>query len=672
MSKFGFRGLAAHLRIENGLGTFTRVAFRALPRGRIALWIGASFLLLVVAGGLQLRWMNQAHQSGKLAAQESLAKSVRLVVEDLELKVWLLLGLFRSDADVDPATAEGHYRQRFYMWHELSQHGPAIKRILIYEMSAGKAGRLGEVTHLLGSDNFNTVPWSEDLVQVRQYIEEYGFPHGRGVKQRWTGTWVFHPGAMALLRPIVAHVPSSRNRLDWPAVTGYLILKLDWAYVCDRLIPDTLNRLFGRGPFGRAYTIDFVVDGDRHIRYELARAPNTEESYPSPSALSYLRTRLDEADSLPPASTPDESAALMFAQSAIPPSVRQQIGAVQRIWVHRLTDSWRFRSLAIAERGPLWSTSWGTGIRGSRLAGFLRSESGIPRLYLVGDTRFHLQLHANHVGLPLAEAIDRERLRSLLMVVFASVLLLGGIVSAVVGRALVARSAKVKTDAAASIAHQLLTPITAVVSIGENMGRGILGRHGKALEYGELIHRYGQRLQTIVDRAMQMSALETFERRFEVVALDVSKVAENAIDDLRFMIEDSGFTLECALAADLPKVRADMEALQQAVSDLIGNAVKYGMPGRWLKVETTLAFAKSGQEVQIRVHDRGPGISAVDAERIFEPYYRIDNRITKSRAGAGLGLKLVVEMVKGMGGTVTLESEEGRGSVFTIHIPVPG
>ena len=238
-------------------------------------------------------------------------------------------------------------------------------------------------------------------------------------------------------------------------------------------------------------------------------------------------------------------------------------------------------------------------------------------------------------------------------------------------RSVVARAAELRTDAAASLAHQLLTPVTALSSIGENMARGILGQDAKTIEYGELIHRYGQRLKMIVDRAMQMFAMNTFERRFDLQMLDVSMVAEEALNDLRFVIEDAGFTTERALAKDLPEVRADVEALQQAIADLIGNAVKYGLPGRWIRVETMLGFAGFGREVLIRVHDRGPGIAARDASKIFEPYYRIENQIAKSRPGAGLGLKLVVEMMKGMGGSVKLESEEGKGSVFTIHLPVP-
>ena len=203
------------------------------------------------------------------------------------------------------------------------------------------------------------------------------------------------------------------------------------------------------------------------------------------------------------------------------------------------------------------------------------------------------------------------------------------------------------------------------------MSRGILGRGEKALEYGALVHRYGQRLQGIVDRSMQMAAMKTFKQRYNLTMLDVSQVAESALAEANVLIESSGFTVERDFAQNLPRVLADAEALQQVVGDLLSNAMKYGLEGRWLKVETCEAFGGGGREVQVQVRDRGPGIPAAEAARIFEPYYRIDNRITRSQPGAGLGLKLAAELVKGMGGSLSLHSNEGRGSVFAVHLPVP-
>ena len=481
---------------------------------------------------------------------------------------------------------------------------------------------------------------------------------------------MFHPGAMALLRPIVAHVESSRRKSEWPAVTGYLILKLDQDYLRDRLIPETLSKRFGTGAGGRAYVVDIALDGNPLLRYEPAGDRGVGVPAPAASAGSYSRSRLEERDATVQAKPPDRGYPLLLSPEDISDAVLER-GAVQQVWIDRITASWRSDVLWRAPPSRLWTARSKQGIRGPDLATALRQASGLPRLYVIAGSKHTLALEARHVGLPLAAAIDREHLLPPAMAIIAIVLLLGATISVAVSRAMVARTAELRTDAAASLAHQLLTPIATIVLIGEAMARGILGRGEKALEYGGLVQRYGQRLQMIVDRAMQMAAMNTFERRYNLALLDVSRVAESALDDARVVIEGAGFAAERDLATDLPRARADAEALQQAIGDLLGNAVKYGLPGRWLKVETCEAFAGSGREVQVRVHDRGPGIPAADATRIFEPYYRIDNRISRLQPGAGLGLKLAVEVVKGMGGSVSFESKEGRGSVFTIHLPVP-
>ena len=282
-----------------------------------------------------------------------------------------------------------------------------------------------------------------------------------------------------------------------------------------------------------------------------------------------------------------------FPNTTLPPVV--PLGVAQRVWVQRIGDGWKLDPKAISAPRTIWSSPWRLGIPGVDLGHLLRLSAGIPRLYVIGDQKHELHLEARYLGTSLSAAIDQEHRHLLAMAGIVFALLVGATMMVAFARSIVARTAELRTHAAASLAHQILTPITAVSFIGENMARGILGHDEKALEYGGLLHRYGQRLQAIVDRAMQMSAMNRFERRYDLKMLDATKVAEAALDDLRFLIEDAGFTAEADFATDLPRVRADVEALQQAIADLIGNAVKYGLPGRWLKVETSgFCGARSG------------------------------------------------------------------------------
>ena len=289
---------------------------------------------------------------------------------------------------------------------------------------------------------------------------------------------------------------------------------------------------------------------------------------------------------------------------------------------------------------------------------------------MAAENRHQLRIQARHVGMPLAEALNRKYRNSLTIGLIALVLLLAATAMVAVTGSRAAHKAEIRMEAAASQSHQLLTPITVIVALADSMLQGALGSGKKPMQYGTLIREYGQRLHGIVDRAMQMAAIDSYEKEYRLTMLDVSKVAERALDAVQPLIESAGFEDECDLAKDLPKVKADPEALRQSVGELLSNAVKYGLPGRWVKIETAEAASDWGREVRIRVHDRGRGIPGREKGRIFEPYYRVPDKSNASIPGAGLGLKLVREMVSAMGGKLTLESEEGRGSVFTIHLPV--
>ena len=124
--------------------------------------------------------------------------------------------------------------------------------------------------------------------------------------------------------------------------------------------------------------------------------------------------------------------------------------------------------------------------------------------------------------------------------------------------------------------------------------------------------------------------------------------------------------METSLGANLPPVKADRDALAQALLNLLNNAVKYSRDQRHIKV----GLAQTDGHVALSVADHGIGIPRPDLSRIFEKFYRAGNPLVHETKGTGLGLSLVEHIVHAHGGTIEVESTLGEGSCFTIHLPL--
>ena len=635
-------------------------------RRQIAIWIGASCVLLALTGTLQFLWIGNVADSQERLERSSLNGSMNLVTADLRSKLRLLLTTFKATVDLDQERRLEQYLQCYYSWHELSVHGPVVKRILFYDLSARGEGDLTELDG--DSKSIQPVNWDEGLVSVRRHIRKFGFPPGRGVKPRWPATWTFHPQAMAISRPMVTDGPSQRRRTDWLAVTGYLILQLDLDFVRDRLIPNVLQDHFSNSPAGNAqYVVTLTLDDEHLLTYEPLAQTTAHPTDTGTVAFAYSPSSLQQRAGADRTRPPDYSKHL-FLRANVPEAVKQRGGVDQvKLWTNA---GWaRLQAVGGASSDFLLTADLEDETRPSLPADVLRRSSGMPRLIVAAEERHTMYLEARHVGSSLSDLLNRRYMRSLAtgMVVLLLLLVATAMIAMTGSRA--AQRAEDRMTAAASQSHELRTPLAVILVLADNMVKGMLGRGEKVLQYGALIRDYGNRLHTMVDRATQASAVDSLARRYNLTTLDVSKVARDAFEEVRPLIDDAGFAAEISLAEGLPLVRADPEALRQCVGDLLSNAVKYGLPGRWVKIETGEAPAGPGREVQIRVHDQGRGITAREARKIFEPYYRVADDSTPPVPGSGLGLTLVREMVKRMEGEVTLESNEGRGSVFTIHLP---
>ena len=638
---------------------------RASPRGQVVIWIFACCVPLALLGAVQMAWIGHVSESQRNVALRSLGESLRLVADQIEYETRLLLTTFGPDADIDQDRRLERYLQRYLSWSELSLHGPVLERILFQEASALHVEGLTELDG--PSRQISATVWGDDLEPVRRHIQRTGIEYGPAINSRWLSTWMFHPQATAVFRPIGKALSNPRG--DNPfSVAGWLILKLDMTAIRDRLIPEILSDHFGGSGVNHRYTVSISLEGSSLYTYE----PTGGAAARAGSALDringYRLRPAHLADGQERSGSSDRDQRLLLSPGPVQ-NVAIRRGGIQRVSLREPADVSRLRRGERDDPVPMHNEGLNERNAGTEGDAAFEIWSLPPRLFVIADEPRRLSLEARHIEMPFEEAMNLQYKRSLAIGMGLLVLLAGAVAIVTATGRSAASLAEARMEAATSQSHQLRTPLAVILVLADNMARGMLGPGEKVIQYGALIREYGQRLSQIVDRTMQLSAIDSFEERYTLTLLDASKIATDALDEARPLIDGAGFAAECSSAEGLPKVLADAEALRQSIVDLLSNAVKYGLPGRWVKIETSEAAAGRKREVRIRVYDRGPGIPREDTDKIFEPYYRVGSDVNSSIPGTGLGLNLVRERVKAMGGRLTLQTEEGRGSVFTIHLP---
>jgi signal transduction histidine kinase len=184
-------------------------------------------------------------------------------------------------------------------------------------------------------------------------------------------------------------------------------------------------------------------------------------------------------------------------------------------------------------------------------------------------------------------------------------------------------------------------------------------------EYLKTIIGESERLSRLVDGVLDFSKIEQGGRayRFRPVALD--EIVRSAVQALAYPLAQGGFELHLAVDG-APPVKGDRAALEQAVTNLLTNAMKYSGGHR----EIGVSVNRQSEQAVIRVQDHGVGIAPEEQRRIFERFYRAPAQDAGNVPGAGLGLTLVDHVVRAHGGRVTVESQPGQGSVFSILLPV--
>jgi two-component system phosphate regulon sensor histidine kinase PhoR len=223
----------------------------------------------------------------------------------------------------------------------------------------------------------------------------------------------------------------------------------------------------------------------------------------------------------------------------------------------------------------------------------------------------------------------------------------------------------VRKDFVANVSHELRTPLSIITGYLETLLETPPDR-ATTKKFLTTMHKHAQRLNLLVDDLLELSRLESRRLPLKFQAVQLRTCVARALERSDSLINTVGATINVDIPDDVPVVEADQLKIEQAIFNLLDNALKYGGKSG-LKV--WISVRHSDSDLLLEVKDNGPGIPLTDQPHIFERFYRVHKDRSRDAGGTGLGLSIVKHTIQAHGGTVCLESAPGSGSTFTIRLP---
>ncbi len=291
------------------------------------------------------------------------------------------------------------------------------------------------------------------------------------------------------------------------------------------------------------------------------------------------------------------------------------------------------------------------------LAGYAAPERRKPE-------QWHLLTGYGNQSIPAIIA-SRERPQRAMMAMLAGVMALGVFFIARAAAREV-RLAELKANFVSSVSHDLKTPLALIQLFAETLELGRMKSTDRAHEYYRIINSEARKLTRLINNLLDFSKIEAGLRRYKLEPVDLGELTRRVVESLESQFRHNQYEVSVRVADHLPPVLLDPEAAEQALENLLSNAMKYSPEHRDIQVEVDAVDGYG----RVRVSDRGIGIAPKLQRKIFRKFYRIQHDAGTGPQGTGLGLAIVEHIMRGHNGFVRVDSELGRGSTFTLHFPV--
>lgn len=595
--------------------SFSAPSWRSRAEGLALL---AVIALLVVLAVIQHRWLGAIAEAERRKLTEEATEKAAAIAEDVDRELTRAFLELRIDARSLQAAPETHdvstFGTRVERWRAESEHAGLVKAVYVAERTADGASRLRRFDETRRV--FVNEAWPKELAPVQAAIEAEG---GSSVMA----------DVPAILAPVIdvfinERAPEGRPPTRLTEVREMFmrhtgrgpveILWLDRDYLRDRIVGAiAASRLGAEGPF--AWSVVKSESGEPVAGQSVApRHATVAADAKSPM----LRLRFDELD----------RSLLRGVLPGLPDVVSQ---SSVRLVFQMGKGTGAARAVHLNPSGPSvgpWTLA-------------LRHKEGSIDAAVRAQQRRNTVLSASILGVLGVSAglvfFSARRLRAI---------------------------ATQQVEFVAAVSHELRTPLAVIRSAADNLADGVVHEKDQAKRYGALIRDESVRLTDMVEHVLEFAGADSPGRTARG-PVDVADAVRAAVKGMEALAAERGGSVAVDLAGEPLKVNGDMSHLTRALSNLLGNALKYGgEPPR-----VTVRAARRAGGVEIAVADEGAGLSNSEIPRLFEPFYRGQRASEAQIPGSGLGLALVKRIVESHGGRVSAGNRPEGGALFTIQIP---
>lgn len=223
-----------------------------------------------------------------------------------------------------------------------------------------------------------------------------------------------------------------------------------------------------------------------------------------------------------------------------------------------------------------------------------------------------------------------------------------------------------RRDLIANVSHELRTPLTSIQGFLEALMDGTIGENQAREHYLKVIHQETLRLSRLIGELLDLAQIESGKIRWELNPIDVSSLVSRVLLKMKPQMEQQRVKVNTDVSPALSLMLGNEDRIEQVLTNLVENAVRYSPPGSAIEVRAT----EQGGQITVEVADQGPGIPPEDLPHIWERFHRVEKSRSRSLGGTGLGLAIVKQIVEAHGGRVGVNSEVGKGSTFWFSLAV--